>query len=119
MEIWKGVLGVEKYFEVSSEGRVRSLDRLVPTGTGYRLSVGKVLKPYLTKLGYYEISLTLHNKTIRNTIHSLVGRTFLGEGLIHHVDGNKLNNKLSNLIIMTRSEHISHHLHNPTKLLGQ
>lgn len=45
-------------------------------------------------------------------IHQLMGHTFLGyfKGcIVHHKDCNPLNNELSNLMLMTRKEHIKWH----------
>lgn len=46
--------------------------------------------------------------------HRLVMEEHLGRALtsdeeIHHIDGDKLNNDIENLQIMTRAEHTSHH----------
>jgi hypothetical protein len=38
------------------------------------------------------------------------GCTYVPKGsVVHHIDGNKLNNSVDNLQCMTRSEHMSHH----------
>ena len=47
-------------------------------------------------------------------IHKIQAHTYLGykKGLvIHHLDGNKLNNSLSNLVYLTQNEHVSIHNH--------
>lgn len=38
-----------------------------------------------------------------------LGRKLSKEEVVHHIDGNKTNNSLDNLQLMTRSEHSSHH----------
>lgn len=53
-------------------------------------------------------------KFIKNTpIYSLVWKLFNGEKpkgyVIHHIDHNKLNDRLDNLELMKRGEHIRHH----------
>ena len=49
-EIWKPVVGYEGLYEVSSYGRVRSLDRYVKSKSeSYRLIKGKVLSGSITK----------------------------------------------------------------------
>jgi hypothetical protein len=60
------------------------------------------------------IVIRKNNKTIRE--HRLVMENYLGRKLlpfpyevIHHIDGNRTNNNISNLIIMTNSEHTSMH----------
>lgn len=43
-EIWKPVVGYEGLYEVSTRGRVRSLDRRVFNGVGYYIMPGRILK---------------------------------------------------------------------------
>jgi hypothetical protein len=45
----------------------------------------------------------------RLIMEQILGRPLSSDEIIHHIDGNKLNNHPSNLQIMTRSEHINHH----------
>jgi hypothetical protein len=45
----------------------------------------------------------------RKLVEQSIGRTLEYNEVIHHKDGNKLNNDLSNLEIIQRSEHISIH----------
>ena len=46
-------------------------------------------------------------------LHTYLAETFIrplcGDEVVHHKDGNPLNNELSNLEIMSRSEHMRHH----------
>ena len=49
-----------------------------------------------------------------NLIHRLVIENYLGRKLksrdiVHHKDGNKLNNRLENLEVMTQSRHVNIH----------
>lgn len=62
---------------------------------------------------YHRITLTERNKNIKWTIsvHRLVAELFIGniEGfVINHKDGNKLNNHVNNLEIVTIKENIQH-----------
>ena len=67
--------------------------------------------------GYIEIFSPNHpNKSVRNTIreHRLVMENYLGRYLtrnedIHHVNGNKQDNRLENLKLMSSKEHDSLH----------
>jgi len=68
---------------------------------------GKSLKPS----GYIELTRGEHKY---KSEHKLIMETKLGrklkkEEVVHHIDGNKTNNNLDNLQLMTRSEHSSHH----------
>lgn len=44
-------------------------------------------------------------KEHRYIMEQYLGRKLNVDEIVHHIDGNKLNNKISNLEIMTRSEH--------------
>jgi len=87
-EVWKPVIGFESRYEVSNLGRVRSL------------LTGKILKQCLTR-GYLYVCLTSIESQKVQKVHSLVAAAHLGSrpsGLqIAHNDGDKTNNKASNL----------------------
>lgn len=52
-------------------------------------------------------------KNARNRIYRLVWEVFNGDVpkgyCVHHIDGNKLNDRLDNLMLITKQEHRSHH----------
>lgn len=49
-EVWKPIAGYEGLYEVSNQGRVRSLDRVVLRKNGQsQLCRGRLLKPYKKK----------------------------------------------------------------------
>lgn len=55
------------------------------------------------------------NKEMTRDEHRLImeyhlDRSLTSNEIVHHVDGNGMNNDISNLAIMTRSEHAKHHL---------
>ncbi|RYZ52246.1 MAG: hypothetical protein EOP49_09890 [Sphingobacteriales bacterium] len=96
VEVWKPVVGYEGRYEVSSMGKVRSVPYTHPK-TGNRLR-GKILKTQINRDGY-ETFRALGKKNIR--IHRAVAKAFQlnphSLPLVNHKDGNKLNNRLSNL----------------------
>lgn len=85
--IWSSVKDYPDY-KVSTEGVV----------LGKR---GKVLKPYETKSGYLEVSLSENGVVRKFTIHRLVAETFLPDDndlpQVNHLDGDPTNNYLNNL----------------------
>lgn len=97
-EEWRAVPGREGEYEVSSEGRVRSLDRQVHITNGRsRFSHGRVLRASLRK-GYLRVRL---GKGKDHPVHRLVMETFVGprpDGMvILHGNGDPLDNRLANL----------------------
>ncbi len=102
------------FYEISEIGEIRSIDRLAyyPQNGGWILKKGKILNPGTNSCGYKSAVLYIDGKQCSKTIHSLVAETFIGErpnGLfINHIDGNKLNNCVSNLEYVTPKENINH-----------
>ena len=102
MEQWKTVAGWQGFYEVSSLGRVRSVDRRHPVINRFgnvenRLHRGKLLKPGRTKNGYLVVGLTRPGG-VRETpyVHSLVADAFLGPKpplleVCHGVAGKEVN----------------------------
>lgn len=108
-EVWKDVPGYEKSYQASTFGRIKSLKRKVnhPKG-GLKTVNEKILKP--VKLGgYRHICLGRKNPIL---IHRIVAKTFIPNPLnkpcVNHIDGDKKNNKLSNLGWVTYSENEKH-----------
>ena len=111
-EIWKPIRGYEGVYEVSSLGRVRSLDRYVKHYTGVlRKLKGKYLATTISN-GYLSTGLTKNGKTKTHNIHRLMGVSFIpnpeNKRCINHIDGNKLNNSLENLEWTTDKENLNH-----------
>ena len=102
-EIWKDIQGYEGIYQVSSHGRVRSLDRVVvrPNGNGDYFAKGKIIYVVLTKWGYNEVHLHKDNKTKIYKVHRLVAQTFIENPnnlpCVNHIDENKTNNNVNNL----------------------
>ena len=110
MEIWKDIKGYEGSYQVSSEGRVKALSRVVKSrwGTPKPLKE-KEIREIVDALGYSRLSLSKDGKVKTHKIHRLVAETFLiGEGHINHIDGNKQNNHVSNLEFCTIKQNHNH-----------
>lgn len=77
----------------------------------------KELRPGLSSTGYLTVALrTESNKPVSMTVHSLLAEAFIGStvGLqVNHIDGNKLNNALDNLEIVTHQENLAHARRSP------
>ena len=72
----------------------------------------KILKPSIHNTRYYKLHLYKNKKRYSEYLHRLIGETFIhnphNKPCINHLDGNKLNNKLSNLEWCTYSENNTH-----------
>ena len=105
------VVGYEGSYEVSDQGRVRSLDRLVKRKNGSLLPIrGVFLTPRPKKSGHLSVRLMVAGENDRNRlIHTLVLEAFdrparKGEECRHWPDRDPTNNRLTNLQWGTRSE---------------
>ncbi len=98
------------YYEVSSLGRVRSLDKTVPNpGGGHRLRRGQLLKFLWHKHGYAKVTLYGHD-TKQITVNVLVCLAFHGpkptpkHEAAHWPDRDPANNRADNLRWATHQE---------------
>lgn len=111
-ETWLPVAGFEHAYEVSDQGRVRSLDRVVTYSTGAKhLHKGRTLKADYCPRGYRRVVLCDREKRKHTTpVHRIVARAFLGplpDGChVDHIDNNPSNNALSNLEAVDPSENV-------------
>lgn len=101
-EEWRDIPGYEGAYQVSDQGRVRSLDRYVLAGVdGRRLLRGKPMSISPDKDGYQKVTLysSGQGKTFR--VHRLVLKSFVGpcpEGMeACHGNGGRSDNRLDNL----------------------
>lgn len=93
-EEWKWIKGFEGQYQISNYGRVKSFKK---TKGGYILSNQNATGDYLRIV--LRNSVTNKKKSI--AIHQLVAEHFIGDRpqgyQVHHKDGNKQNNIVSNL----------------------
>lgn len=111
-EVWKDVQGHEERYQVSDQGRVRSLPRKRYCGYGKYTEVpGKVLNLNKHNMGYRWVTLGKVDRTRKAVlVHRLVLETFVGpcpKGMnCCHGDGDPANNRLGNLRWDTQSENM-------------
>lgn len=114
-ELWVPVEGYETFYEISNQGRIRSLDRYEilegrhPSPVTRRRK-GKLLIP---RRGVY-LCVILYKDGVGKgfTVHRLVAKHFCDNPLnkpeVNHIDEDKFNNHASNLEWMTSSENSLH-----------
>lgn len=97
-EIWKDILGYEGFYQVSSFGRVRSLDRY--DSRNY-FRKGRILKLSADRKGYLRVGLHSNGKEKFYSVHRLVAEAFIHnpDNLpeVNHIDEDKTNNRVENL----------------------
>lgn len=97
VEIWKDINGFEGCYQVSSMGKIRSLKREDPT----------LIRYFISNSGYKRVNLfnSTTKKYRKFSIHRLVANAFIKNDrnlpVIHHINDNKLDNNVSNLMWVT------------------
>ena len=113
-EKWSSVVGYEDYYEVSNFGQVRSRDRIVSRSgkRGDMLVKGKLLTPHINPKGYLRLQLSCDGSPKSFLVHRLVAESFIpnpdNKPEVNHINGNKKDNRVSNLEWSTSSENQKH-----------
>lgn len=98
-ELWRPVQDYEHLYEVSNIGRLRRIN-------------GKIQKIQKTVFGYGRVTLYNKGPYKKIHIHRVVAKAFIenpnNKPEVNHIDGNKLNNVVTNLEWVTKSENRKH-----------
>lgn len=101
-EIWKDINGYEGLYQVSNLGRVKSLGN-------NKTRKEKVLSARKHTDGHLFISLYKNGKGKNYKVHFLVAEAFIpnteNKPICHHIDKNKENNVVENLMWVTQKQH--------------
>ena len=117
VEVWKDIENFSKY-QVSNFGNIKSKERYTKAKDSEIIHrKAFLLKGFVNKKGYKQVTLYDDNgkpKTMR--VHKLVALTFIENEnnlpQINHIDGNKLNNEVSNLEWISNYDNMQHAIKN-------
>jgi hypothetical protein len=112
-EVWLPVVGYEGYYEISSLGNLRSVDRVVRyKANGTMLRKGRPMRLTTTKYGYIDVRLGKEGVEKAHLVHRLVAAAFLdnpeSKPQVNHKNGVKGDNRLENLEWASKSENRLH-----------
>ena len=108
--IWKDIPSFKRYYQASSDGLIRSVDRVVfsKRHNNWKKLKSKLLKSQLTGNGYEMVCFSKNGHKYTKRVHRIIAETFLGTipvGLVvHHKDHNKLNNDVGNLEYVSKQK---------------
>ena len=126
MEEWRGLIGYEGIYEVSSLGRVKSLSRFRKFGRGFSTTKERILKAGVDNHGYQLVVLSKYNKPKTRRVHQLVAEAFLNHEpcgfdlVVDHINDDKKDNSIENLqlVSMRFNAHKTPKEHNTSKYKG-
>jgi len=110
--MWKDIEGYEGYYQINTNGEVKSLERIIVGRWGETLRKERMLKLVTSGKRYPMFTLCKDGKAISYTLHQLLAKTFIpnpyNKKCVNHIDNNGFNNSLSNLEWVTYSENTIH-----------
>ena len=112
-EEWRDVAGYEGLYQVSSEGRVKSLERKIPHWRGgERIQKERILKTHIDRDGYLKLNLHAGGKPKNLKVHRLVCQAFHenpdNKPQVNHINEDKTDNRARNLEWCTMRENVNH-----------
>ena len=105
MEEWRDIKGYEGLYQISSEGRVKSKQRITRNNQTIK---EKIRKPKIDKDGYCCVKLWIDGISKEYFIHRLVAQAFIpnpyNKPCIDHINTDKMDNRVENLRWCTHKE---------------
>lgn len=115
VELWRDIAGYNGAYQVSSMGRVRSIDRMIKVGNRQRHLIGHIIQPHDNGLGYMQVNLIdTDHKIHAMLVHKLVLDQFMelspneSQTLsdVDHINNDRSDNRLSNLRRVTHADNL-------------
>lgn len=112
IEEWKDIPGYEGSYQISSYGRIKSLDRYRIGKSGSQtFCKGRIMKLNKCPNGYLAVELCYKNCTKRFLVHRLVAIAFIDNPYdlpcVDHINGKRDDNILYNLRWCTHKENLN------------
>lgn len=112
MELWKDIPGFERLYQASVNGEIRSLAHIRKNGTNKYIQKGKLLKFNKNPNGYLQVRLSKNGVVRTYRVNRLIALTFIenpqNKETVNHINGDKLDNNVSNLEWATPKEQAIH-----------
>lgn len=110
--IWKDIGFSEGRYQISNDGRVKSLSRKVNSRIGGRLVKERILKFRKLPTGYLYVAFNVSGKLKNSFVHRLVATAFIpnpeNKPTVNHKNGDKEDNRIENLEWATQYENNLH-----------
>lgn len=108
-DIMRDLKNYEDLYLITEDGVIYSKDKVCYNPRyGKYIRKGKKIKTTL-KRGYLTCVINGEMKCVHRLLYETYVSDIPYDCVIHHINEDKLDNRVSNLICMTRDEHISHH----------
>lgn len=118
-EVWKAIKNYEGLYEVSNLGRVKSVERdvaVVRDGKPCIVNLKeRIIRQNQVPSGHLYFSLNKGGKAKSKQVHKVVAEAFIPNPdptrytVVHHINRNPQDNRVENLMWMTKEEHAKEH----------